>query len=88
MVNKISFNEDQFEALNAIYNANQKVLNSSDFLKINRSVSYMTFIVKELFDYFMAKTSDGIPLFLLKEYKQRMSNMREVVAYMQKYLKN
>lgn len=47
----------------------------------------MTFIVKELFDYCTAKTSDGIPIFKLKEAAKKINELKEDIEKMHKYLK-
>lgn len=39
---------------------NPKILSSPDYIKLNRCVSYMIFIIKESWDYFSLKTSDGV----------------------------
>lgn len=87
MINNVSITEDQYNKLISIQQKNPKILNSSDFLKLNRSVSYMTFIIKELFDYITAKTSDGLPIYQLKEASEKMDYLRNDIDKMYKYLK-
>jgi len=87
MVNHVSISESQFNSLTTLCQSNPKILNSSDFLKLNRSVSYMTFIVKELFDYCTAKTSDGVPIFKLKEAKMKMDEIKNKIEKFSAYLK-
>ena len=87
MINKIDITDEQYNKLIQIYSYNPRVLNSSDFLKINRSVSYMTFIIKELFDYYTAKTTDGIPLYKLKKIVKKMEELKEKVNILKKYIK-
>jgi len=76
-VTNTNITESQFVELCQITQQNPKIMNSSDLLKINRSVSYMTFILKELVDYCIAKSHDGTPLFKLRvitnEYKAKKS---------------
>lgn len=87
MVNNVSISEEQYNSLCTIYQTNPKILNSSDFLKLNRSVSYMTFIIKELFDYCTAKTIDGLPIFKLRESAKKIQNLKDDIEKMHKYLK-
>ncbi len=88
LVNSVSdISEEQYNSLVTIHHTNPKILNSSDFLKLNRSVSYMTFIIKELFDYCTAKTSDGIPIFKLKEAARKINDLKSDIEKMHKYLK-
>lgn len=87
MVNNVNITEDQYNALIDIQQRNPRILNSSDFLKLNRSVSYMTFIIKELFDYCTAKTTDGIPIFKLKEVSNKIKGLKEDAEKMKKLIK-
>lgn len=80
LIAKVTFTEDQYHNLVQIYNSNPKILSSSDFLKVNRSVSYMTFIVKELFDFYTARTNDGIPIFRLKEYRVKIQTIKDLIT--------
>ncbi len=87
MINKVEITDDQYDSLMDIFSEHPRILNSSDFLKINRSVSYMTFIIKELFDYYTAKTTDGIPLYKLKSIVLKMDALRESILYMKKFIR-
>jgi uncharacterized protein (UPF0128 family) len=59
--------EGRYLRIAEIVKNNPKVLSSADFIKLNRGVSYMTFIVKECWEYFSLKTSDGFYIFNLKK---------------------
>jgi len=87
MCNNISVDENQYETLIELIRTNPKILNSSDFLKLNRCVSYMTFVVRELVDFSTAKTTDGIPIFKLKLQKARMEELKDEIKILYKYIK-
>lgn len=54
-----------------------KLLSSPDLLKLNRCVSYMTFIIKEIYDYYSLKTSDGTLVFKLRKAKANIQKLKE-----------
>jgi hypothetical protein len=60
-----------------MFEKNPKVVNSSDLLKQNRCVSYMSFILKEVCDFFLAKTNNGVPVFKLKLMKDEINKIKE-----------
>lgn len=62
-----------------------KILSSSDYLKINRSVSYMTFFLKEVYDYCTFK-SDDIYVNNLRRGKLEVSNLKSISDLYNKYI--
>lgn len=67
----------QFEQITELIKERPKILSSADLLKINRSMSYMTFILKEIYEYITAKLSDGTALFSLREAKREINELNE-----------
>ena len=61
------FSENQLSSLALIIKNNPKILSPNDFIKINRSMSYMTFIIKEAWDYFSLKNSEGVLIFTRRQ---------------------
>jgi hypothetical protein len=57
-----------------------KVLVSSELLKLHRSVSYMTFILKEIYEYTIAKAQDGTPLYTLRNAKNDLITLNEKLS--------
>ena len=47
----------------------------------------MTFIVKELFEFCTATTCTGTPYYKLKSIVNDISDIREKIAYVKKYLR-
>jgi len=75
----INISTNQHEKLTKILADNPKLLNSSELLKINRCVSYMTFMVKEILDYASQKTSDGTYVVAIRDAKLRLNKLIEKV---------
>lgn len=59
---------------------NPKMLVPNDLLKINKSVSYMAFMLKEIYEFSMSKTADGTPIYLIKDAKVRLTALKEKLA--------
>jgi hypothetical protein len=64
-----------------------KIVNSSDLLKLNRCVSYMSFILKEVCDFFMAKLSNNIPVFKIKMLQEKINGIKSKIEKLESKLK-
>jgi hypothetical protein len=60
-----------------IIQTNPNVLASHYLIKQNRSVSYMTFFLKEIFDYFSLKTSDGMLVYKLRNIQNEVQMLTQ-----------
>jgi hypothetical protein len=58
---------------------NPKILSSPDLLKINRCVSYMTFILKEVCEFVCAKTPDETPLYSIRNLNRQVISLKEKI---------
>ena len=81
MVKIMSFSERQIEHMEKLFKEYPKILNSPDLLKLNKSVSFMSFLIKEIYDYSVLRSTDGTLLVkvrtLIAEYnrkKERLEN--------------
>jgi hypothetical protein len=84
---KISeFTDEKYHEMYEIVNSNPKVLSSQDLLKQNRCVSYMTFFLKEIYDYMSLKTNDGVPIYNLRRVNNRIIQMSERIEYLHNLL--
>lgn len=82
------FTQSQHESLLKLQQDNPKLLNSSDLLKMSRSVSYMTFILKEVFDYLNMKTSDGTFIYMIRTARKTNPLIKEKIDKLQIVLNN
>lgn len=60
VVKQISLTVEQMDKIHKIIHDYPKVLQSTEILRMNRGASFMSFIVKEIVDYFSTKTEDGV----------------------------
>lgn len=54
-----------------------KLINSTELIKINKIISYLSFIVKEMILYSIQNTQRNIPYYLLREVVQKISSLKE-----------
>ena len=69
--------KDQFILIKEVVDSNQNFLNPSAMLKKNKIVSYITFIVKEIYDYIHFKTEDGTMIQNLKKRYYELNQMKK-----------
>lgn len=86
--NNLSVDEIQYIKLMEIFNKHPKILNSAELLKLNRSVSYMTFIIKEIYEYLTYKTQEGIPIYKIKQTTEKISNLEKLLSLMTSSLRD
>lgn len=58
--------------LEDIIKANPRIFTTADILKINRSMSYLTFVLKDLKEYVLQKTDDGIYFEEIRNAKKKI----------------
>ena len=56
---------------------NPKLLSPNDLLKLNKCVSYMAFMLKEIYEFATLKTVDGTYLYQIKESKIKHKELIE-----------
>ena len=87
LINHISknlyFTDSQLDKIIDHVHKNPKVLTSSDYLKINRCVSYMTFLLKEVYDYCTSKC-DEVYLNSLRRAKHDINRLKLISEYYNK----
>jgi hypothetical protein len=59
-----------------------KILSSGDLLKLSRSVSYMTFILKEIYEYTTAKLGDETPIFGIRKSYNDLVAMKDKLNHL------
>ena len=72
--------DEQYNKMTALIQDNPKLLSSSDLMKINRCVSYLTFILKEINDFTTAKLSDGTPVYQIRKIKNDIKAIEDEIA--------
>lgn len=80
------FTQFQYEKLIKLLSDNPKLLNSSELLKLSRSVSYMTFILKDIFDFVNMKTPDGTLVYLVRTSRKTQNDLIGKIENLKKAL--
>lgn len=78
--------DDQYNQMTGLLQNYPKLLSSSDLMKINRCVSYLTFILKEFNDYATAKLSDGTPACQVRKAKNSVEPIKKQIENLKGYL--
>jgi len=80
MVGKpINISSSQHERIMRLVAEFPKMLNSSELLKINRCISYMTFMIKEILDYTSQKTSEGTLIISIRDARNKFQDLTNKV---------
>jgi hypothetical protein len=67
--------DEKYEKMNSIVQQNPNVLSSHHLIRLNRCVSYMTFFLKEIYDYNSMKTTDGMLVYKLRNIQKEISDL-------------
>ena len=77
--NANNLTQNQINVLAKILRENPSMLSSTEILKINRSISYMIFIFKELFAFIFQKTQDGTFYYVIREGYKELNMLGEKI---------
>ena len=87
IINKINLlNEKYINEINNIIGDKPEILTPSEVIKYNRNVSYMTFIIKDIYYYLLEKTDDGIYFYQLREYNRKLIVLDKKLERLKKFL--
>ena len=75
----LNITETKFNEVNELIKANPKILSSIDMARINRPISYLTFFIKEVFDYMNLKTTDGMYYYDLRNKSKIMKDNKNII---------
>lgn len=84
--NTQNLNQNQINALAKIIKENPNLLSSSEIMKIHSTLSYMTFILKELVNYIFQKTDDGTYFYIIREANIELNLLGEKIKKLKLYL--
>ena len=80
----LKFTQEQYDAMCELIKENPNLLSPSDLLRMNRCLSYMSFFLREIYDFCSAKLSDGTPAFKIRLIKSELIVLREKFFLMKK----
>lgn len=72
----MTITKEKYEKIDQILKENPKILSSIDIAKINRPISYMTFFLKEIYDFMGLKTLDGVFYFELRNKNTELQKLK------------
>lgn len=84
--NTQNLNQKQINSLAKIIKDNPNLLSSSEIMKIHSTLSYMTFILKELVNYIFQKTDDGTYFYIIREANIELNLLGEKIKKLKLYL--
>lgn len=56
-----------------------KVLNTAELMRLNKSVSYMSYLLKDVCEYILLKTSSGAPIYNLRKIKEDINTIKNII---------
>lgn len=56
----LNLDRPQLDKVQAMVSSNPKLFATSEILKHNRTMSYLTFVLKDIKDFLLAKTDEGL----------------------------
>jgi len=80
------FSQEQLDKLNALTGNNPKVFFSGELLKVNKTVSFFSFFLKEFYDYCMSKSFDGTYIFKIRKIYSRMNHLNQRAEFLRSKL--
>ena len=69
VVIKKSVKSDQFNKIREFINDNTSCLNYLTLIRLNKTIAYITFVLKEFYEFLQLKTEDGEFIITIKEIK-------------------
>ena len=72
--------------INVIIGNKPELLTPAEVLKYNRNVSYMTFIIKDIYNFLLEKTDDGIFFYELREFNKQLIVLNKKLERLKKFL--
>jgi glutaredoxin 2 len=82
----IKIDDKKYTKMSNIIETNSKILTSMHMARLNRPISYLTFFVKEAYDYVKLQTSDGVFYYELRNKSEMLTKLKERVDVLKKLI--
>ena len=82
----IKIDDRKYTKMSNIIETNSKILTSMHMARLNRPISYLTFFVKEAYDYVKLQTSDGVFYYELRNKSEMLTKLKERVDVLKKLI--
>ncbi len=69
----------QIDELLALFDNSPKIINTSELIKINRAISYLTFILKDVKEFVAVKHNDDIYVEELRYASKRIKELKQEI---------
>jgi hypothetical protein len=56
-----------------------KILDTGDLMRLNKSVAYMSYLLKDVSEYILMKTSNGAPIYNLRKIKEGINTIKLII---------
>ena len=80
-------NTSQIEKMVDLYKQNTNLLSLNDIVKTKQNISYMTFIIREIYAYSFKKSEDGTSFYILRQVRNEMRMIKTTIEKMRIKLK-
>ncbi len=75
--NTYLISDENFDLIHSFIKEFPDVIKSTDILRKNRACSYISFIVKEIYDYYSAKAYDGFYIYKIRNLYMETKKLSE-----------
>ena len=76
----LNITKEKYDKIHSIIVADDKVLSSMEIIKICRSISYCTLLIREINEFMNYKTLDEVPIYELKLKNKRLKELKYKLA--------
>lgn len=83
-IKNLNFPEGHFNKIIEYVNKRLHILNSNEYLPINRTLSYVTFCSKEIFEYLSIKLPDGKYANTVRSAFAQVNKSSEILSKLEK----
>jgi hypothetical protein len=82
--NNLLLSNDQISKIISIVEKTENVLNPTYILKSCKVIAYVTFIIKEIYEYLTVKAHDGTPILYLRKHRNNLKKLKEKYSKLKK----
>ena len=76
----------QIEQLIKLYKSNDKLLEINSDDKREANMSYMTYIIREIYGYIFKRTEEGTSYYILRQINNEMKHLKRVINKLKRRL--
>jgi len=77
---------EQYNQIISIVKDDPNIIDPGKMFKSNKILSYMTFTIKEIYDFLTKKTSDGVLILYLRKQNYNLNKMKQKLNFLSNLL--